>query len=257
MKSRRTSARTFSLSRTLGLAILLVTGGAALAQVPIQGNDLEGQRSAARRAAVASARGNLEAAQARLKAAEQRVRAEARANPDSVATQKELDDAQAALDKLSEPVLAKLKNDPDYQTALNEESDAARKLSREQAKAVAEQPASTQPTSAPAATAGPDVNPAFPKEESLNVPVPTDGQMVAAVDKLQVKSHRREMEERALAADPSTAQAVARVDAATAKLKQQRAELEAKLLNDPEYRSAREALAQSRAELTRAAGANY
>lgn len=249
--------RSPSIVGVLSVALASLLAASAVAQIPIQGNGAENDRAAARRAAVASARGNLEAAQSRLKAAEQRVRAEAKANPDSLATQKELDDAQAALDKLSEPVIAKLKNDADYQAALKEEGEAAAKLHREQAKAVAEQPETTQPTTVPAHAAAPDDHPGFAKDDSLNVPVPTDGQMVAAVDKLQVKSRRREIEERALAADPSTAQAVARVDAATAKLKQQRAELEAKLLNDPEYRSAREALAQARAELTRAAQANY
>ena len=95
------------------------------------------------------------------------------------------------------------------------------------------------------------------EETSLNVPVPTDGQVVAATDKLDIKSRRREIEQQALAADPTTSQASARIDAATAKLKQLRAALDAKMLNDPEYKAARDQLATARAELTRAASANY
>ena len=231
----------------------------AMAQVTgtISGNGVEAQRAAARRAAVASARGNVEAAQARLKAAEERIKAEAKANPEFAAAEKELDDAQADLKKFSEPVLEKLKNDSDYQAALKDEQDAARTLAAEHAKAVAADPASTQPTTGPA-TAKPDDGVGVEQaEQSLNVPVPTDGQAVAAVDKIDSRSRRREIEMKAIEADPNAGAAQARMDAATAKLKQFRAELDAKMLNDGEYKAARDQLATAKADMTRAAAANY
>lgn len=242
------------------IALCLFAGVVAHGQVPVNGNpdSPDAARAAARRAAIASARGNLEAAQARVKAAEDRVRAESKANPDQANTQRELDEAQADLDRLGAPVLAKLREtNADYRAAIQDEEAAQAKLRDEQAKAVAAQPETTQPATQPIDSDPQDANRVQKEETSLHVPVPTDGQVVAAIDKLDVRSRRRDIEREALANDPATAQASARVEAATAKLKQMRAEFDARLLNDPEYKAARDQLAAARAELTRAASANY
>lgn len=240
-----------------GILVAIVLSTASYAHAQVRGTNAESERAAARRAAIGSARAQLEAAQARMKAAEDRVKAEAKANPDQTAAQTELDQAQAELDRLSGPVLERLRNDPAYQAVLRDEEDAARVLREQQAKAVAEQPASTRPADTTRPEKPEDGITQADEEQKLNVPIPTDGQMVAAVDKLDVRSKRREMELAAIAADASSGPAQARVDAATAKLKQYRAEFDAKLLNDPEYKAARDALAAARAEVTRAAAANY
>lgn len=216
------------------------------------------ERAAARRAAIASARGNLEAAQLRQRAAEERVRAEEKANPDNLTAQNELDDAQAQLDRVSGPVLARLReSNAEYRKLLDDEEAAARRVREEHAKNVAANPASTQPTTVPAEADPQDDVRVVDEEQSLNVPVPTDEQVVAAVDKLDVRTRRRELEREALAADPATREASDRVDVATQKLQVLRAQYEAKLLNDPEYRAARDQVTAARAELTRAASANY
>lgn len=238
--------------------ISLCAFAVVLAQGQVPGNGVDAQRAAARRAAIASARGNLEAAQAKLKAAEERVRANSKANPETTAAQTELDQAQADLDRLGAPVLARLReNNAEYQAALRDEEAAQAKLSQEQAKAVAANPAATRPATKPIDDDPQDDISVQKEEDALHVPPPTDGQVIAATDKLDIRSKRRDLERDALARDPATAQASARVDAATARLKQLRAEFEATLLNDPEYRAARDQLAAARAEVTRVASANY
>jgi hypothetical protein len=216
------------------------------------------ERAAARRAAIAAARAQVQAAQSRVQVATERVRATWEADSNLSAAEAALQTARADLERASLPVFKRLReDDAAYRAVLQEEVDARTRLADEQARLVAADPASTQPAATrPSGTEPPDgFAPA--EDESLNVPVPSDEQVNAAVDKLGHRTRRREIEARAIAADPAAAEAQQRVDAATAELKALQTQFESVLLNDPEYRAARDQLVAARAELSRAAAANY
>ena len=224
-----------------------------------QVNTNDGDRAnAARRAAVGAARGQVDAAQRQLTAATERIRAAFEADPAMVAAKKELDDARLELNRVSAPAYEKLTKSDEYKAAMKEEQDAKSRLTDEQAKTNATQPAATRPAEAPGGMArGTGTRTPEQDETALNVPLPSDEQVDAAADKAVITSKLHQMQEAAAKADPSTADAFKRYDAAMERSKALRLEIHARLLNDPEYKAAQERLNQAKAELVRASAANY
>ena len=195
-------------------------------------NNDETARANARRAAVTAAQGEVDRAQAAVEASIARVRATWKANPELINAERELATKQAAYDKARAPVVEKLKQDPEYRQAADQAAAADAAVKQEQAM--------RPPTTSPA--------------HPTTIPVPSDTQVQAATEKLQQKSTLREMEEKAIAADPAAAQAKAELDAARERIKALNLQFDAIMLNDPEHKSAVDALQAARSRLTAASG---
>jgi len=218
----------FSLSA--GLLVLILTTYAS-AQVFIErnaNNDAEAQRAAARRAAVTAAQGEVDRAQAAVESSLARVRANWKANPDLLAAQRDLAVKQAAYDKARQPIIDRLMQDPAYRAAADQARIADAAVKQEQAMRPA-----TSPTT---------------------LPTPSDTQVQAATEKLQQKSALRDMEDKALSADPAATAARADLDASREKVKALQLQFDAAVLNDPEHKAAVDQLQAARSRLTAASG---
>lgn len=250
--------RTHKRSTTLWSAALatacLLTGAMT---TPTFAQPNASEEAAARRAATEAARGQLDAARMQAQAASERVRAAWTSRPEMLQAQMELEQARIELDRVSAPSFEKLRNSDAYKQALKDEEEAAKKVASEQAKTNAANPSATQPSTMPAGLVPGDNRPIAADETDLNIAPPTDDQIDAAAQKLEVVTARRKMEMDAARSDPATAQARARFDKATAEVKALQAQMRAAVLNDPEYKAAQERMAAARAEVSRAANANY
>ena len=191
-----------------------------------------------------------------LDAAEKRIRASYKAEPELLAAETDLKAAQAELEATKGPIVAKLQDTPEYKQEKQAEDDYEAKIQAEHAKAVAAQPDTTKPAPLPKDRDPTDDKTLTAEKESLNVPVPTDAAVVAAVDKANQRNKLRDMEEAAIAKDPKASQAQLKVDSATQKLKQMQLEYKAALLNDPEYKGALDQVQSARARVQAAAGSD-
>jgi hypothetical protein len=187
-------------------------------------NSRQNQRQRESRAA----RADVERAEASVRAAAARVRTSWKANPEMVAAEKELDEARQASDQERKRVVAALEKDPAYKQIKSQHATAAGDVRGEQDRVNATQPAASQPAAAPV----------------------TSAQIEAATEKLEAKSELRNFEDRAVAADPPAAAAAARFEAAQDKLKALQLQLDAALVNDPEYKAAQDQLGAARTRLT-------
>lgn len=237
----------------LAVAIALLSGSAvAIAQN--LGGAVPGD--AAHRALVTAARGEQTRAQGVLRAAEARVRAGYKAQPELLAAEKAQKDAQVEFEACKKPVIAKLGDDPEYKQEKQTQDDLEAKIQAEHAKAVAAQPETTRPAELPKDRKPDDDKTVTAEKESLNVPVPTDAGVVAAVDKANQRGKLRELEAAAIAKDPNTTAAQAKVQAADDKLKALQLEYRAVLLNDPDYKGALDQVNAARARVIEAGGAD-
>lgn len=232
----------------------------AVAQVVTNGtsNDNVDRASQAQRSATNSERSDLNAAIASLKAAQERVSADFKAAPELFQAEADFEAAQAEFDAASKPILDKLSDDPQYKDEKAKQDEFEAKIQQEHQKAVEADPASTKPTSPLPKDRDPTDNSTVTAEtERLNVPVPTDAQLVAAVDKAQQRTKLRELQEAAIAKDPKASEAAAKLKAANEKLRQLALTHRAELLNNPEYKAALDRVHSARASVQRAANANY
>lgn len=253
------------LNRTTRFALLAI----ALAVAPVaSGQFITGNNpvntgsvnnaSEAQRAATNVQRADLNRALGSLKAAQARVGADFKAAPELFQAENDLEAAQAEFEAAQKPILDKLGDDPTYKAEKAKSDEAEAKIQQEHQKAVEADPASTKPTSPLPKDHDPTDNSTVTAEkERLNVPVPTDAQLVAAVDKAQQRSKLRELQEAAIAADPAASAAAKKVDAAYDTLKQLNLKYRAELLNNPEYKAALDQVHSARARVQQAAGSNY
>lgn len=220
-------------------------------------DDARDARAAERRAAVQAARADVERARAQVQAAQARVRANWAANADMTAAEQELAAARADFEAARQPVVERLmQTDPQYAQAMREEREAAERVRAAQAA----NPASTQPTTAPVDLGIPDDGIGLDEDQGdANVdpattqPIATPEQMRAAQARLDQKTRLRKLEDDAIAADPTAAAARAKLHAVGEKRKALQAQLQAALLNDPEYKQAKAELDAARARVTAAA----
>ncbi len=224
----------------LSLLTIFLAGTAGFGQIIVQpSNNDDAQRAQARRAAVQAAQGEVDRAQAMLEAANARIRANWKASPDLLAADRDLTIKQAAFDRARKPVLDKLAESDAYQSALAQSKTADAQVKMNQAAGKLATGATTKPSLLPA-----------------TLPAPTEAQVQAATDKLEQRSALREMETKAIAADPAATQAQVELDAAREKIKMLNLQFDAAKLNDPEYKSALNQLNSAKSRLT-AAGGQY
>jgi outer membrane protein TolC len=198
----------------------------------LQPRDDARARDDAHRAAIQAAQGEVNRAQSALDAATARIRAAWKANPDLLQAETNVKKLQADYEQARRPVIAELMKDPAYRSAAAAASDADTTVKHEQADA--------RSTSQPAAP--------------TTIPVPSPEQVRAAREKLRQKTTLRDMEEKALAADPTASQAKRYLDTAHAKVGVLQAQFKAALLNDPDYKSALAQLQAAQSRLTAATG---
>jgi len=223
---------------TAVIAVLSLFCGAASAQFIDRTNSgVEAERNNARRAAVSAAQGEVDRAQASLDAVSARIAAAWKANPDLLAANKELAVKQSAYDRARQPILDKLSNDPAYKVAMLQAQTADQAVK-------AEQSATTRPTHVRVG--------AVP----ATLPGVSDMQVQAATEKLEQKSAMRDMEEKAITADPTAAQARSELDAARERVKVLQLQFDAMKKNDPEFKAALENLNAAKSRLTAASGQN-
>ena len=195
-------------------------------------------RQAERQRQVRAARGEIDRAQALIRVATTRVRSTWKANPELLAAEKELEQATEAFEVKRKAIVDKLKQDPAYAKALEGESAASADVKEEQQATNEKAPATTQPQSA--------------DEAAANLPPPSQEQVDAAMNKLNKRSELRDIEEKAITADPAAREAMVKRDAAREKVQALQLQLDAAMQNDPEFKSAQEQLATARANLARA-----
>lgn len=233
----------FSVRRVMvtGLAAWLVIGSAShvMALTP---QEIDA-RDAARRAAMARARGEVERAQAMLQAATERVRATWDAKPQGQSAKQAVEDARKDFESAKAKVIDRLKEQPEYAQAEQADREAQADLHREAVRTRATQPATTQPAGAAA--------------PAPNLPAPSLAQVEAATDKLKSRSKLQDLEEAAIAKDPAASKAEAKLNEAQQAAKQWQLQYEAALQNDPDYKSALNQLATARANAQAAAAGNY
>lgn len=217
------------------MTLITLFAASGFGQFVVPNND-EAERSRARAAAVAAARGQVQRAEQLLNVAQQRVQANWNANPQYQALLKEQADARKEFGAARDQLLEKLKDDPRYTGAKQAEADASDDLHDAQAKTNA-----TQPSAAPG---------------TANPPDPSPQQFAAAQDKLNSKTKLRKLVDDAVAADPAAAKARARLDQANSDLQVLSLQLKAALLNDADYKSALDQLTAARAQVTQAASSN-
>lgn len=191
-------------------------------------NDENAQRAAARRATVTAAQGEVDRAQAAVETSLARIRANWKANPDLLAAQRDMAIKQAAYDKARQPLLSHLMQDTEYRLAVEQARAADAAVKQEQA---------AHPTTSP-----------------TTLPTPSDAQVQAATEKLQQKSTLRDMEDKAISADPAASAAKADLDAARERVKVLQLQFDAAVLNDPEHKTAIDQLQAARSRLTAASG---
>ncbi len=219
------------LAASLGLSFMSVV---AQGQITIDRNNVNNeavQRDNARRAAVAAAQGEVDRAQAAVETSVSRIRANFKANPDLLAAQRDLSMKQAAFDKARQPLLAHLMEDTEYRLAAEQARAADAAVKQEQA--------AQRPTTGP-----------------TTLPAPSDAQVQAATEKLQQKSTLRDMEDKAVTADPAASAAKAELDSAREGVKALQLQFDAAVLNDPDHKSALDQLQSARSRLTAASGQN-
>ena len=169
------------------------------------------------------ARARVNEAEAKVKDAVTRVRASWKANPEMLSAEKELNDARQARDEQRKHVVASLKEDDKYMQLEKEHSQAA--IDVKQSPSNTTQP-TTQESAAP----------------------PSQERMDAATEKLEAKSDLRDYVDAAVAKDDGAQAAQKRFDAAQAKLKEMKLQLDAALQNDPDFKAAQQQLAAAHGE---------
>ncbi|HEX8325489.1 MAG TPA: hypothetical protein VF595_16415 [Tepidisphaeraceae bacterium] len=189
---------------------------------------------------MAAARGEVDRARTTLRAAVEKVRSTWKANPQMIAATDEAAAARKEYEAARRAVVEQLKSDPAYQSATKDQTDVQAKLRDEQAKTNAANPPTTKPE-------GTD-------ETVKNLPAPSDQQVAVALDKLESKTKLRNLEDIAVAKDPTASKAQARLNEAEKALKVWQAQLDAALKNDPDYRGALDQMTAARSRMAAAAG---
>lgn len=229
-------------TRLLSIGILSVglSAPAVLAQTRLDDGTSE------RRRAAEAARAEIDAARSRVTAATARVRASWKANPDMMAAEKEAGAARDAYEAARKPIIEKLKGTDEYKKALSDEAAAAAKVEAEK-KEAGPPPAPVENPRGPAAATLPTTQP-----EALDI---SAEHLDAANKALEKRTATTRLEEAAIAADPSANEAKAKLEAAAAKVQALQAQLDATLLNDADFKSAKQALADAQARMATAPAA--
>ena len=243
----------------LALAVAPVASGQFVGtNQPVNTGSVNNNASEAQRSATNVARADLNRTLGSLQAAQERVKADFKAAPELFKAEKDLEAAQDELEAAQKPIMDKLTDDPTYKAEKAKSDEAEAKIQQEHQKSVEADPASTKPASPLPKDHDPTDNSTVTAEkERLNVPVPSDAQLVAAVDKASQRSKLRQLQEAAIAADPTASAAAKKVDAAYDTLKQLNLKYRAELLNNPEYKAALDSVHAARAHVQQAAGSNY
>lgn len=195
----------------------------------------------ARQAAVSAARGEVDRARTQVQSAVTRVRSTWQANPKYIEATAAVETARKDFDAARAKVVDRLRSsDSTYAALLKTQADAQSRLADEQEKTKASEPATTQAEDAAAVVP--------------NLPAPSNNQVAAAQEKLNVKAKLRNLEDKAVADDPDAAKAQVKLNEAQQAAKVWQAQLDAALKSDPDYRAAYDQLTAARSRLV-AAGA--